>query len=116
MKTSLAAFAVLTASAMSPKADLTPVNNSLKSLRTGMEVYFTDHDRYPSDLGLVKFTRAEGVTVKFTESQPMAYAVVGTLAGADSVSCVMKVGAVSKPPQTAKGKLAENEGAIVCDE
>jgi hypothetical protein len=116
MKIAIVGLALITASAMTPRADLTPVNNTLKSLKTGMEVYFTDNDRYPSDLSRVRFTAADGVTIKFLESQANAYAVVGTLAGAEGVSCVMKVGAVSKLPQTAKGKPAENEGAIVCDE
>jgi hypothetical protein len=116
MKTSFAAFTLVTVSAMTPKADLTPVNNTLKSLRTGMEVYFTDHNRYPPDLSLARYTVADGVAVKFLESGAMSYSVVGTLAGAEGVSCVMKVGAVSKLPQTAKGKPAESEGAIVCDD
>jgi hypothetical protein len=116
MKIAIAGLALITASALTPRTDLTPVSKTLQSLKVGQEVYFTDHNRYASDLSQVKYTVADGVTLKFLESQANAYSVVGTLADAEGVSCVMKIGSVSKLPQTAKGKPAENEGAIVCDE
>ena len=98
-----------------PSVDLSAVRNDLKNLRTAQEAYFSDHNAYSSTIAGLAFTPSAGVTIKFVEAGPMAYAVSGTLDGKAGVSCVMFIGRVSAIPKTAQGVAARSEGGPLCD-
>jgi hypothetical protein len=117
MKAILAFAAVMLAgSAPSAPVDLTRVRSDLKNLLTAQESFYSDSGRYSPDISKLKLTVSDSVTLRITDFSPNAYSAVGTLAGADGVSCVMMVGRVNNPPKTAKGTVSTREGAVVCDE
>jgi hypothetical protein len=117
MKASLVAL-LIAAGAMAADApvDLTRVRDNLRNVVAAQEMFFADNGKYASDLAALKMTVSDSVVLKIVTYTPTAYAVSGTLKGVEGVSCVMHVGNLAKLPVTAKGKVADKEGAVVCDE
>jgi hypothetical protein len=110
------AFVTLGAAAPSSPADLTTARADLRRLLGAQETYYSDHATYTSDLGALKFTPSDSITIKITEFHPNSYAAVGFVKGTETASCVYFINQVASLPKTAKGKIAEAEGGVVCDE
>ena len=96
--------------------DLVTAKADLRKLLAAQEGYFSDHNSYSADLATLKFTASDSIVVKITQFSPRAYAASASVKGNDAASCVYFVGQVSSVPRTAKGKVAEAEGGVVCDE
>ena len=118
MRLSLLAIAGLTlvGAARIPDPDLTTVKGDLKQLLRAQETYYSDHGSYAPDLGSLKFTASDSVTIKITEFHPNSYSAAGFVKGKETASCVYFINQVSSIPKTAKGKAAEAEGGIMCDD
>jgi hypothetical protein len=118
MKACLAILAVVTLGAAAPRVsvDLTPVRGDLRKLVGAEEAWYSDHGAYTSNVAALKMTVNDSVSIKFVEFSPNAYAASGTLKGVDGMSCVLMIGSVAAPPKTAKGRAAEAEGGVLCDE
>ena len=99
-----------------PDPDLTTVRGDLKRLLGAQESYFSDHNSYSADLAALKFAPSDSVTIKITEFHPASYAAVGFVKGKETASCVYFINQVSSIPRTARGKVAEAEGGIMCDD
>lgn len=126
MKALLPVIALLTVAAASAGAqsqagapassvDLANVRTAMKNVLIAQETYFSDQGRYSPDLAPLKLTMSDSVAVRISEFSPNAYALTGTLKGAEGMSCVMMIGRVAKAPTTAQGRIADKEGAIICD-
>ncbi|MEO5567101.1 MAG: hypothetical protein ABIR92_01325 [Gemmatimonadaceae bacterium] len=123
MRLSLIALAALAlaaapASAQStpaPVIDLSPVRKDLRNLVVAQEVYFTDHNRYSPDLGVLSLQPSDSVTIKFVEVSANSWAASGSIKGKASASCVVMVGRVAALPKTAQGNAARAEGGVLCD-
>ena len=115
MKASLAVLAAALLGANAP-VDLTVVRGDLRKLVTAQETYFVDHNSYTSNIGLLKMTVSDSVSIRFIEFTPTGYSVSGTLKGVEGASCVLMVGRVAAVPKTARGTAAAAEGAVTCDE
>jgi hypothetical protein len=119
MKAYLVLLAAVTLGAAAPatrQVDMTLVRGDLRKLVSAEETYYSDHSSYTSNLSLLKLTVNDSVSIKFTEFSANAYSAAGTLKGIDGVSCVLMIGHVATLPKTAKGKAAEAEGGVMCDE
>jgi hypothetical protein len=120
MRLSILAVAFVTLGAAAPSKpfdpDLTTVKADMRKLVGAQESYFSDHNSYTADIAALKFTASDSVVIKISEFHPFAYAAVGTVKGKDAASCVMFIGQVASMPKTAKGKVAEAEGGVVCDD
>src|SRR4051794_33301716 len=115
---SLFAFSAAAAQS-SPKqptpAELTAVRNDVTNLRTAQETYFTTHNAYASSIAGLGFTVSDGVTIKFVEAKPFAYAVNAYVTDKSGASCVMMIGNISAFPKTNGGLTAKAEGEVRCD-
>jgi hypothetical protein len=63
----------------------------------------------------MKLAPSDSVTIRLSEASNNAYIATGTLKGVEGASCVMMIGRISSMPKTAQGKVATQEGAVVCD-
>ena len=99
-----------------PDPDLTTVRGDLRRLLAAQETYFSDHNSYAADFAALKFSPSDSVTIKITEFHPASYAAAGFVKGKETASCVYFINQVSSIPRTAKGKAAEAEGGVMCDE
>jgi hypothetical protein len=106
----------LVAGASSIDADLATAKADLRKFVAAQEGYFSDHNSYAADIAALKFTASDSIVVRITQFQPNAYAASASVKGNDAASCVYFVGHVATMPKTAKGKVAEAEGGVVCDE
>lgn len=96
--------------------DLATAKADLRKLLAAQEGYYSNHNSYSADIAALKFTASDSIVVKITQFTPNAYAASAAVKGNDAASCVYYVGHVSSLPKTAKGKVAEAEGGVICDE
>ena len=104
-----------TSAATKATPDLTSVKKDLVSVRTMQETWYSNHNGYSNNLGVIDYKATDGVKVKVLEFNKDAYSVSGTIGDDKTASCVMFIGRVAEIPKTAGGKQARAEGEVLCD-
>jgi hypothetical protein len=124
MRTPLIAAAVLALAAAPATAqtggpsqipDMSQVRTELRNVVIAQETFYSSNGRYSPDLGVLRLATPDTVALKFVEASPNSYAITGSLKGRPGFSCVTFIARVSAMPKTEGGRVAKQEGAVVCD-